>query len=156
MVSESDGRPVAVGGGYTLFGNAGTALRAWSAVGLILRAPRERDRRAVDVRDMAGAASLRGPMPDLSDRLAQAMRDDAARAVDEGVVRSVSDGDIAAVLGIGYAPVRGGSLCTLEMIGTVHAGATPRRLEGTHGPRFAPAPVLVRHAERGTQFSSTN
>jgi hypothetical protein len=40
--------------------------------------------------------------------------------------------------------------------GAAGAVETLRRLEAAYGPRFTPAPVLVRHAERGTCFYSTN
>jgi len=114
-------------------------------------------RRGVDasVRGLIGTSSSGSPVPDVEDRLVYAMLNEAARAFEEGVVRSVRDGDIAAVFGIGYPPFRGGPLRTLDVIGPSHAVATLRRLEGKYGPRFTPASVLVQHAERGTQFSST-
>ena len=115
-------------------------------------------RRGVDesVRALIGAASAAAPLRDIEDRLVYAMLNEAARALDDGVVRTSRDGDIAAVFGIGFPPFRGGPLRSLDRIGASAAVETLRRLEGTYGPRFAPAPVLVRHAERGTRFSSTH
>jgi 3-hydroxyacyl-CoA dehydrogenase/enoyl-CoA hydratase/3-hydroxybutyryl-CoA epimerase len=114
-------------------------------------------RRGVDesVRALIGAATAAAPVRDVEDRLVYAMLNEAARALDEGVVRGARDGDIAAIFGIGFPPFRGGPLRTLDRIGAVRAAETLRRLEQAHGPRFAPAPVLVRHAERGTGFYST-
>jgi len=108
------------------------------------------------VHSLIGTEPARTPVPDVEDRLVYAMLNEAARALDEGVVRSVRDGDIAAVFGIGYPPFRGGPLRTLDRIGAARAVETLRRLEATYGSRFAPAPVLVKHAERGTRFSSTH
>jgi 3-hydroxyacyl-CoA dehydrogenase/enoyl-CoA hydratase/3-hydroxybutyryl-CoA epimerase len=115
-------------------------------------------RRGVDesVRALIGAASAAAPLRDVEDRLVYAMLNEAARALDDGVVRTSRDGDIAAVFGIGFPPFRGGPLRSLDRIGASAAVETLRRLEGAYGPRFAPAPVLVRHAERGTRFSSTH
>jgi len=115
-------------------------------------------RRGVDgsARALIGAATAAAPVPDVADRLVYAMLNEAARALDEGVVRRARDGDIAAIFGIGFPPFRGGPLRTLDRIGAVRAVETLRRLEQAHGPRFAPAPVLVRHAERGTGFYSND
>jgi 3-hydroxyacyl-CoA dehydrogenase/enoyl-CoA hydratase/3-hydroxybutyryl-CoA epimerase len=115
-------------------------------------------RRGVDesVRSLIGAGSATVPARDIEDRLVYAMLNEAARALEDGVVRLPRDGDIAAVFGIGFPPFRGGPLRTLDRIGAAGAVETLRRLEGAYGPRFAPAPVLVRHAERGTRFYSTN
>jgi 3-hydroxyacyl-CoA dehydrogenase/enoyl-CoA hydratase/3-hydroxybutyryl-CoA epimerase len=104
---------------------------------------------------LIGTEPARTPVPDVEDRMVYAMLNEAARGLEEGVVRSVRDGDIAAVFGIGFPPFRGGPLRTLDHIGAARAVETLRRLEATYGSRFAPAPVLVQHAERGTRFSST-
>jgi 3-hydroxyacyl-CoA dehydrogenase / enoyl-CoA hydratase / 3-hydroxybutyryl-CoA epimerase len=115
-------------------------------------------RRGVDqsVRGLLGAGHATVPARDIEERLVYAMLNEAARALDDGVVRTPRDGDIAAVFGIGFPPFRGGPLRTLDRTGAARAVETLRRLEGTYGPRFAPAPVLVRHAERGTSFYSTH
>jgi 3-hydroxyacyl-CoA dehydrogenase/enoyl-CoA hydratase/3-hydroxybutyryl-CoA epimerase len=106
-------------------------------------------------RALIGVAGAATPIRDLEDRLVYAMLNEAARALDEGVVRTARDGDIAAIFGIGFPPFRGGPLRTLDRMGAARVVETLRRLEETHGPRFAPAPVLVRHAERGTRFYPT-
>jgi 3-hydroxyacyl-CoA dehydrogenase / enoyl-CoA hydratase / 3-hydroxybutyryl-CoA epimerase len=108
------------------------------------------------VRGLLGAGHAMVPGRDIEERLVYAMLNEAARALDDGVVRTPRDGDIAAVFGIGFPPFRGGPLRTLDRTGAARAVETLRRLEGTYGPRFAPAPVLVRHAERGTSFYSTH
>jgi len=115
-------------------------------------------RQGVDasVHALIGTEPARAPVADVEDRLVHAMLNEAARAFDEGVVRSVRDGDIAAVFGIGYPPFRGGPLRTLDQIGAARVVDTLRRLEATYGSRFAPAPVLVEHAEHSTRFSSTH
>lgn len=85
-------------------------------------------------------------------RLVYAMLNEAARAVEEGVVREARDGDIGAVFGIGYPPFRGGPLRTLDRAGIRSAVSTLTSLADTWGDRFAPAPVLERMAEERTTF----
>jgi 3-hydroxyacyl-CoA dehydrogenase/enoyl-CoA hydratase/3-hydroxybutyryl-CoA epimerase len=80
----------------------------------------------------------------LRDRLQYAMLNEAARALDEGVVGSPRDGDIAAIFGIGYPPFRGGPLRTLDRIGPARAVDELENLARTFGDRFSPAPSLVR------------
>lgn len=107
------------------------------------------------VYDMLGSGGDPG-MPDaaLEERLVFAMLNEAARALDEGVVRSPRDGDIAAIFGIGYPPFRGGPLRTLDRIGAAQAVTTLETLAAVHGSRFEPAPALVRMGSSGTRFYS--
>ncbi len=89
---------------------------------------------------------------DVRDRLAFAMLNEASRAFEEGVVRSPRDGDIGAIFGIGFPPFRGGPFRALDAIGAATAVATLERLAAAHGPRFAPAQVLLDHAKRNARF----
>jgi 3-hydroxyacyl-CoA dehydrogenase/enoyl-CoA hydratase/3-hydroxybutyryl-CoA epimerase len=93
---------------------------------------------------------------DAERRLVYAMLNEAARALDEGVVRSPRDGDIAAIFGIGYPPFLGGPLRTLDRAGAGRAVETLEALARTHGERFTPAPVLVRLARAGQSFYSNS
>lgn len=92
------------------------------------------------------------PSVEIEQRLVYAMLNEAARALDEGVVRSPRDGDIAAIFGIGFPPFRGGPLRTLDRIGAAEAVRMLEELSRRHGDRFAPAAVLVRHAESSGRF----
>ncbi|MDH4350965.1 MAG: fatty acid oxidation complex subunit alpha FadJ, partial [Gemmatimonadota bacterium] len=80
------------------------------------------------------------------------MLNEAALAMEAGVVRTPRDGDIAAIFGIGFPPFRGGPLRELDRVGAVRAVEVLRRLETKYGPRFAPAPALVQQAEQGIHF----
>jgi 3-hydroxyacyl-CoA dehydrogenase/enoyl-CoA hydratase/3-hydroxybutyryl-CoA epimerase len=93
---------------------------------------------------------------DAEQRLVYGMCNEAARAIDEGVVRSPRDGDIAAIFGIGYPPFRGGPLRTLDRTGIGRAVEILDALARAHGERFAPAPVLVRMARTGESFYSNS
>lgn len=116
-------------------------------------------RRGAD--DSAGAVlgvKAGGPPPDedAEQRLVYAMLNEAARALDEGVVRSARDGDIAAIFGIGYPPFRGGPLRTLDRTGVGRAVEILEALARAYGDRFAPASALVRMAQSGGSFYSNS
>jgi 3-hydroxyacyl-CoA dehydrogenase/enoyl-CoA hydratase/3-hydroxybutyryl-CoA epimerase len=93
---------------------------------------------------------------DAERRLVYAMLNEAARALDEGVVRSPRDGDIAAIFGIGYPPFRGGPLRTLDRTGPGRAVEVLEALARAYGERFTPAPVLARMARSGAFFYSNS
>jgi len=85
-------------------------------------------------------------------RLVYAMLNEAAMAVDEGVVRSPRDGDIGAIFGIGFPPFRGGPLRYIDDLGAAKVVEVLRDLEQRHGSRFTPASSLVQRAEQGARF----
>ncbi len=87
-------------------------------------------------------------------RLVLMLLNEAALALSEGVVRSPRDGDLGAVFGIGYPPFRGGPLRTLDELGPAQAANLLESFAAEHGPRFAPAPVLVELARTGGTFHS--
>ena len=95
------------------------------------------------------------PAPEvLAERLAFAMLNEAARALEEGVVRSPRDGDIGAIFGIGFPPFRGGPFRALDAMGAGAAVETLERLAATHGDRFRPADALVEQARHAGRFYS--
>ena len=73
---------------------------------------------------------------------------EAIRCLDEGVLQSPTDGDLGAVLGLGFPPFRGGPFHYADTLGRAAlAQPTLRRLADAHGPRYAPAePWLARAA----------
>ena len=80
------------------------------------------------------------------------MLNEAAMAVEEGVVRSPRDGDIGAIFGIGYPPFRGGPLRYIDDLGAVNVVDTLRQLANAYGDRFTPAATLVSMAENARRF----
>jgi len=88
----------------------------------------------------------------VAERLAFAMLNEAARALEEGVIAQPRDGDVGALFGIGFPAFRGGPFRTIDALGARTAVDTLSRLAETHGARFAPAASLLAQAERGGRF----
>jgi 3-hydroxyacyl-CoA dehydrogenase/enoyl-CoA hydratase/3-hydroxybutyryl-CoA epimerase len=88
----------------------------------------------------------------IRERLSLAMLNEAARALEEGVIRQPRDGDIGAIFGIGYPPFRGGPFRTMDAIGSGEIVQSLERLAAQFGPRFAPAGILSDLAKRGARF----
>jgi 3-hydroxyacyl-CoA dehydrogenase/enoyl-CoA hydratase/3-hydroxybutyryl-CoA epimerase len=90
---------------------------------------------------------------ELIDRLMFAQANEAARCYEEGVLRSVADANIGSIFGWGFAPFHGGALQFINAMGAAAFVARARELAAKHGPRFAPAGVVVRMAESGGRFA---
>ncbi len=107
------------------------------------------------VHGLLGVRSARVGDPDeLGDRLTLIAGLEAVRCLQDGVVGCPSDGDVAAVLGLGYPAQRGGPFRHLAARGL---GATRSRLaalEDRFGSRYTAPSLLLELAQRGADFSS--
>jgi 3-hydroxyacyl-CoA dehydrogenase len=74
------------------------------------------------------------------------MVNEAARALDEGIVDSPDDGDLALVMGIGWPPFRGGLLRWADEVGPARIVVRLDEWAGAVDPRFAPSPALRERA----------
>jgi 3-hydroxyacyl-CoA dehydrogenase / enoyl-CoA hydratase / 3-hydroxybutyryl-CoA epimerase len=92
------------------------------------------------------------PRREIQDRVALMMVNEAVRTLEEGVIHSARDGDVGAVLGLGFAPFRGGPFWYLDQTGASLVLARLRELEARYGPRFAPAALLEEKAGTGERF----
>ena len=82
------------------------------------------------------------PQDAIQDRLALLFVNEAVRCLDEGVLQSPTDGDLGAVLGLGFPPFRGGPFHYADSIGTRLAERL-RVLAAAHGSRYEPAPSIA-------------
>ncbi|MCL4838923.1 MAG: enoyl-CoA hydratase/isomerase family protein [Thermoanaerobaculia bacterium] len=92
------------------------------------------------------------PSGEIADRLRFAMAVEAVRCLEEGIVAAPADGDVAAVLGLGFPPFLGGPFRFLDALGAAAAVARLEALAASAGPAFAPPDLLREHAARGTAF----
>lgn len=93
---------------------------------------------------------------EIQERLALGMVNEAVRCLEDGVLRSARDGDVGAVMGIGFPPFRGGPFWFLDHEGPARVVERLRALEAVHGSRFAPAALLVRTAQEGGTFGGSS
>ena len=92
------------------------------------------------------------PATEIQGRIALAMVNEAALCLEEEVLQSAVDGDIGAVMGLGFPPFRGGPFWWMDEVG---AGEIVDKLEALaekHGERFEPAAIIRTNAESGRTF----
>jgi len=99
-----------------------------------------------------GAARKTFDSAEIQDRLSFVMLNEAARCLQEGIVMSSSDGDLGAVLGLGFPPFLGGPFRHMDGIGIAMVVSKFKALEERHGPRFTPAQILVDMQKRNQRF----
>ena len=85
-------------------------------------------------------------------RITLTMVNEAAWCLQQGILRNPTDGNLGAVLGLGFPPFLGGPFRYIDGEG---AGTIVQRLEKfeqEHGPRFTPADILKEHAKSDKKF----
>ncbi len=88
----------------------------------------------------------------LQQRAAFAMVNEAALALQEGVIAAPVDGDLGAVLGLGFPPFRGGPFRFLDAFGAGKFVDILEQFAQKYGAQFKPAQLLVERAKQGTKF----
>ncbi len=89
---------------------------------------------------------------EIANRISLQMINEAARCLEEGILRSARDGDIGAVMGLGFPPFRGGPFFWVDQVGAAKVVADLESLAKRFGPRFEPASILRQKAEDGSKF----
>lgn len=82
-----------------------------------------------------------------------AMSTEAVRCLDDGVIDSPRDGDVAAVMGLGFPPETGGPFSFIDARGTAEVGEICRRYAERFGTRWDPpsrldGTLLRSHAQK--------
>ena len=104
-----------------------------------------------EVYALLGGAPRRA-MESMAERLALLMANEAVHCLEESVISCPRDGDVGAVLGLGFPPFRGGPFHHLDALGAQHAVERFEALANLHGQRFVPAKLLVQMAKEGKRF----
>jgi 3-hydroxyacyl-CoA dehydrogenase/enoyl-CoA hydratase/3-hydroxybutyryl-CoA epimerase len=107
-----------------------------------------------DVYRMSGGPAQQRSLGEqhVQDRLALLFVNEAIRCLQEGVLRSAADGDLGAVLGLGFPPFRGGPFNYAESFGLTALADKLTTLARAHGSRYEPAELLVERARQGRTF----
>ncbi len=87
------------------------------------------------------------PANEIAKRCTYMMLNEAARCVDEEIVRSARDGDIGAIMGIGFPPFLGGPLRYIDKIGAKSLVVQLSQWAEVHGERYTPCQALITMAE---------
>lgn len=89
---------------------------------------------------------------DIRNRLLLMMTNEAMRCLEDGTLQSPTDGDIGAILGLGFPPFTGGPFRYVDSIGANKAVALLEKLAEKFGERFTPADILYEYAQTGKKF----
>jgi len=89
---------------------------------------------------------------EVSARLLYSILNEAAYALEEGIINSPSIGDIGAVYGFGYPAFTGGPYWQIDQIGAEQFVDYLMKMKDKHGSRFEPAPALVAMAAAGKKY----
>jgi len=105
--------------------------------------------------ELLGGATRRSVgVAEIQDRLALLMVNEAVHCLEEGVISSPRDGDLGAILGLGFPPFRGGPFRHVDTVGRGMITARLEELAGEHGRRFKPTPMLTETVENRGKFYS--
>ena len=89
---------------------------------------------------------------DIHMRCAMAMVNEAALCLQENIIESPLDGDIGAVIGLGFPPFRGGPFRYIDSVGAQKVVDILNDLTARFGERFEPAQILLEYAKSGKKF----
>ena len=92
------------------------------------------------------------PKHEITDRMALMMVNEAVRCLEEQVIASPRDGDVGAILGLGFPPFRGGPFHYADATGAATVVVRLEELAERLGARFAPALLLLAKAKTGGKF----
>ncbi|MEP1151604.1 MAG: fatty acid oxidation complex subunit alpha FadJ [Balneola sp.] len=106
-----------------------------------------------DIYKYFGGPSRTNPdMETAQQRIAFMMINEAAYCLEEGILKSATDGDLGAILGLGFPPFLGGPFRYIDQVGAKYLVEKLNGFVDRFGPRFKPAPILTEYAKSGKTF----
>jgi len=85
-------------------------------------------------------------------RMALTMINEAAWCLQEGILKKPVDGDLGAILGLGFPPFTGGPFRYIDQLGVESVVEKLHTFEKEFGPRFKPAQILIEMTEQNKRF----
>lgn len=89
---------------------------------------------------------------DIQTRVSLMMVNEAALCLQDEILKSPKDGDLGAILGLGFPPFKGGPFRYIDNIGVSKIVSTLNELKDKHGIRFTPATILEEYAKNNKNF----
>lgn len=106
-----------------------------------------------DIYKHFGGSNRTNPDADYAQlRMALMMVNEAAYCLQEGILKSPTDGDLGAILGLGFPPFTGGPFRYVDYAGIENVVDRMHQFTDRFGVRFTPAPILVDMAKEGKTF----
>jgi 3-hydroxyacyl-CoA dehydrogenase/enoyl-CoA hydratase/3-hydroxybutyryl-CoA epimerase len=108
------------------------------------------------VRHLFGEPPNTPTTQDLGERLVLPMVNEAVRVLEEKVIDSIALIDLATVLGLGFAPFRGGLITYARSMGDDTLLAAMLRAAQSHGAHLGPHPALRLAIESGNDYFASH
>ena len=89
---------------------------------------------------------------DIQQRLVVRFVNEAALCLQDGILATPLEGDIGAVFGLGFPPMRGGPFRFVDYMGAQNVVDIMRKYEAVYGPAFTPCQTLVDLGKAGGKF----
>jgi len=89
---------------------------------------------------------------EIQNRLSLAMVNEAAYCLEEEILSEPRDGDMGAVLGLGFPPFLGGPFRYMDSTGIQNILATLEKLQDKHGNQFLPSQIIKDFATKDMKF----
>ena len=94
------------------------------------------------------------PVDQIQERLSLQFVNQAVLCLQEEILASPEDGDLGAVLGLGFPPFRGGPFRHIDAVGASEIVRQMEKWRKEHGDRFRPAQMLLDRARNDVSFSA--
>jgi 3-hydroxyacyl-CoA dehydrogenase/enoyl-CoA hydratase/carnithine racemase len=88
----------------------------------------------------------------VQNQIGLSMVNEALLCLQEGILSSAADGDLAAILGLGFPPFTGGPFSYINAQGASNVLIGMNELEAKFGIRFKAADLLIEYAENNKEF----
>jgi 3-hydroxyacyl-CoA dehydrogenase / enoyl-CoA hydratase / 3-hydroxybutyryl-CoA epimerase len=89
---------------------------------------------------------------EITERTMLMLLNEAVWCLEDKILQNAKDGDIGAVLGVGFLPWSGGPFSYMNLLGIDHVVERMQHYAKIHGPKFNPRPMLIEMAKNGKTF----